>query len=304
MYLIISIIFIIIAIILGLYHYNTKPIIIKKCDSKFNKTTIQKNKAQPELYNLTEYYSYLYDRNDLNYIRPINTRKGKAKANIIEQPTPTRPSIFIPTETQIEEYNLKDKQTVHDTYVQKETKKKYNEIKKAKHTEEIQSDSDEQLDNSITLFINQKKYCNEAQTVKILNIIDKIRKRNNTLTNFSDTEYNILKNTWYNNEDSNIREEILNQLKDCVDITGNLYCPTGTTTRIIESVYINNPEKYPKTKHTINQEMLNTASKIRELYSDDTEFKEHLMKHYYKEYQGILSHKEIDNTVKDWIDFI
>ena len=279
------------------------------------------------LRNLDEKYEYLYNYMDLVYFEErlkqmadIYKKQQNSKLikeeNILvplvpQQPHNTR-DVYIP-EIPIDYYELdendlfnfeQNNQTIHDSFVQKKVSNDYSNLKTETN---CSKQDDEKIELDIIEFIKMNNLRNTNGTEKIRSIIDKIKTRNCYISNLNDSEYEILKTTWKLG-DNNVKTELINQLEDCLDekYQNSLFCPTGVATRIIESTYINNPEKYPKTKEVLNQEMLNTAAKLRTNNPDLSinEFKLKLIDIYSKEYEGILNKKQINEQIQDWIDYV
>jgi hypothetical protein len=108
-------------------------------------------------------------------------------------------------------------------------------------------------------------------------------------------------------------------LVDCVEespLGTNVVCPTGVTSRIVESALIERPELMPRTRETLVQEMLSKANAVRTLLESNNTYcnlsdtdqsgtlKNALLETYNQDYQGILSVEQVDEYVKDWIDEI
>ncbi len=219
--------------------------------------------------------------------------------------------VFEPTDLQYtsidfnipEEYT--NKQNVHDSNIQKTTRGEYDKIKNANAQEEKYINSDEVF-NEITSYTGSNKINNVSKT------LDTIKNRNENLINIGgDTELNVLLNTWNSYKDNeNIRNEIINSLYDSVE-DDKVVCSTGVVTRIVNSINIEDPEKLPKNKEIFTQEMLNTASYIRNKLeldgnSDSNQLKKLILEQYKKDYidKDILSKDDIIELTKDWIDYI
>lgn len=185
---------------------------------------------------------------------------------------------------------LEDVQNVHDTFVQKVAKNAY--------------DTDSALCNDDIIPQIQRLAGNmtELNQEKIKKVLDVIQKRNTFLINMDDTELNILNRVW-NNGDDNVKTQVINELIDCVE-NNEVVCPSGTATRIINAGLVHTPEKMSKTKELFLSEMLNKASMLKEIHQDDTNFKETLMNEYRKDYESVLTEKEIEEVVAPWIDKI
>lgn len=295
--LILPIVFIIAFLVIFYYIYTQNKIYsITTVESKFST-------SNPEIKNLTDKYNYNFIKSDIDYYRNringINTR---------QKTTPINNNINNRLDYDILNYDLDenivnqvltdpDSQNIHDSYVQKKIKQDFK-----------QNDTSDTSDikESIDSFIKNNNLCLDYKHTKVMQIIDDIKQRNSYISSLKKNEYDILNNTW-NSGNFNVKCEIINQLYDCHDPKFNtLYCPTGVSTRIIEAMYIENPENSPKTKHIINQEMLNTASNLKQQNPDmdQDKFKELLINTYIEEYKDIMTEKDINNTIKDWIEHI
>jgi hypothetical protein len=189
-----------------------------------------------------------------------------------------------------------DTQVVHDSYVQRSIRKLWEDV----------SDAD---DDTIKMTIKQiKKKANGHPD--IIDSLDNMMSRNNNITNLGGvSELQVLNSVWTKIKDS--PEHItffMNNLKDTIE-NGVVVCPTGTTSRMISTLALDDPEHFPKTKEMITNEMLNTAAKVRQdlekdsSYNEDT-FKDTLIDRYTEDYKGILNKEEIQDTIKPWIDEI
>lgn len=202
-----------------------------------------------------------------------------------------------------------DSQNVHDTMIQKALKKQYNAVSG--------SGSNKSLDE-VRKYIDQSELSHkDKQTCN--RVVDQIVKRNAKLTNFNnDSEVDILKKTWTNG-DQNVRDYLLQELKDCDNGYNEIYCPTGVASRIVNATFINDLDDnvaLPKTRELIHKEMMDSAAKVRtDLESsndynnvDETQqsvmFKDTLLAKYETDYENILSKDEIKDMTKDWIDHV
>jgi hypothetical protein len=196
-----------------------------------------------------------------------------------------------------------DNQTVHDTSLQKGLKSKLNTVRgNGGHV------------NNVEILQFGKSLLEPSKYIKLERVLDTIYSRNSRVTNFNNTETGVLSETWRGSNDT-IRKQIINNLVDCYE-NGHVVCPTGTTSRIVESLYINEPELIPRTNNTYKEEMLNKASIVRrELEStlefnelpDDAQSKvlaEKLLDTYKNDYKDILSLAQIKEITSDWIDYV
>lgn len=178
-----------------------------------------------------------------------------------------------------------DVQNVHDNTVQKNIKSVFSEILQ---TQQV-FDKEEILD-----YIKD-----EEKKEKISEILDKILKRNSYVSNLNSNEEGVIKNVWFNG-DENVKNQVVNEILDCVDEKGVLYCPTGVTSRIASALYINNPDKFPKTKEILNQEVMTTFGKHFREIPDKELSKEKTINDYYKVYDR----ETIASLIDEWIDHV
>lgn len=201
-----------------------------------------------------------------------------------------------------------DTQNVHDNSIQKQLKKRY---------------TDHVVDNPELVF-SEHEIVREAKrqnkdTKTLIKVLKTMKKRNANLMNYNgDSEMTILENTWKAGDD-NVKEQIINNLIECHEhniIGQQVVCPTGVASRIVESTYINDPENTPRTKDMYREEMLSKASQIRFQLEQNPEYnaksdqeqteqlKSKLLTTYQQDYKNILTHHDIHDLTKDWIDYI
>jgi hypothetical protein len=178
-----------------------------------------------------------------------------------------------------------DVQNVHDNTIQKNIKGAYSEILQTQQN----FDKDEILG-----YVKD-----EAKKEKISEILDKITKRNSYVTNLNSNEVDVIKNVWFNGND-NVKNQAILEILDCVDENNVLYCPTGVTSRIASALYINNPDKFPKTRELLNQEVITTFGKYFREIPDKELSKEKTINDYYKVYDR----DTISSLVDEWIDYV
>jgi hypothetical protein len=304
--------FIIISIIIALLYFNYNAIInLLKDNNSHEISSIAQETKSSIIVSKGTHRNYLIDESDISYYK-----KNKSLLKIFNDElksrgltyTPSFSPVLSPLEIHIINNiipplpEMEDTQNVHDTNIQKQLKSRYKDLA---------------VDNQ-NIWFNENDIISHASKSKkdistLDNIIQKIKNRNSSVTNFnSDNEYTVLKNTWMSGND-NVKDQIINNLLDCEE-DKILVCPTGTTSRIIESTYIDNPEDMPKTKNMFMTEMLSKASLIRNtlessishLEEDEQSeiLKKNIIKEYNTDYKDILSEKQINDFTKDWIDSI
>lgn len=151
----------------------------------------------------------------------------------------------------------------------------------------------------------------------VISVLDTIKKRNDKIVNLGDTdEMNVLVNVWdYIKDNVESKSFLLENLKEAFE-NGKTVCPTGTVSRIVSTLALDEPERFPKTKEIIHNEMMNTAAKMRsDLLTDNTfvdlsedqqtsQFKDSLISKFTDDYSGILTPENIHVYTKDWIDYV
>lgn len=175
-----------------------------------------------------------------------------------------------------------DSQNVHSSTVQRSIKSKFNEI----------SDSSESFINEISEF-----YLGDETVQKVLKFISQRNSSINNLDNKTETE--IFSDVWKkikNNE--NLKSAFCENLKDCIE-DGNVVCPTGTTSRALSTLYIEDPENYPKTESLIREEIFCKASKVRDTTLSDKDFQNEITKQIKKDYIDILTENEMSSIIDE-----
>lgn len=262
-------------------------------------------------YNDIQYYTNKYNV-DLEFQRQLRER-GLVEP---EEHAPIQVPIQVPVMDTLENYIIDeivgdfgnplagfDTQNVHDTALQNTLERVYTVYK-----------NNETSSSFIDLHSHARRLGkSDSDIAKIDRVIDEMKKRNSTVTKFQDNEMNILQTVWDSN-DQGIRDQVINALIDCEE-NGSVVCPTGTSSRIIESVYIHNPENTPKTARCFKEEMLNKASVVRKDLEENLDFNESdpdsslilrkkLLDTFYNDYDGILSRQEILDQTSEWIDYV
>lgn len=239
---------------------------------------------------------YVYDRSDRTYFKTQLELERHVVERIDDPLPPTPPPTSTPiinVDAYIRQNLGRGSQNVHDTCVQNTVKNKYSEI--SKQCGKVQDCVDEIREYAVSVGKD------------VTDVIKRIQDRNASLYNFEgQKEMDVLQKTWKTAEDDNVKHQIVNELGDCRNSYGTIYCPTGVATRIVNATFINDPEKIPKTKEVIHTEMMNIAANLRNTQEvdgtyDEERFKKDLLEKYKKDYEGILTHDKIDDMTKDWI---
>jgi len=210
-----------------------------------------------------------------------------------------------------------DSQNVHDTSVSRTVRKIFATI-------DIKNSVNEnKLVKDILTYAEDKEVSGNA-TKKIKMVLDKVLNRNAVVTNIGGArEIELLDAVWreasIKNEPtrSNIRDMLLVQIADTFDEnTRSVLCPSGFANRISVALVVETPSLFPKTKELLNNEILQTASFIRNELEEDNDYKllndfdqhEVFKKELYDklslDYMGFLSIEEIKDLTADWIDHL
>jgi hypothetical protein len=239
----------------------------------------------PDLFNKNPVTEVIFEPDDIVYYQQNPT--FLENDNFID--------IINVTDGQIDIPNF-DTQVVHDSYVQRGIRKLWEDVTEVD-------------DNTIKNTIKEiKKKANGHPD--IIDSLDNMMSRNNNITNLGGvSELQVLNSVWTQIKDSPDHITFfMNNLKDTIE-NGSIVCPTGTTSRMISTLALDDPAHFPKTKEIIINEMLNTAAKVRldlekdSSYDSET-FKDTLISKYTEDYMGILTQEEIEDSIKPWIDDI
>lgn len=244
----------------------------------------------------------IVDKSDVRYYDNIEEEfKNRRKLYFWETPRPAAPRPTRRIEPQLNEYHVNnyvvrdnrvtpriDTQNVHDTAVQNKLKQRFKDL--------------HHFDNSTHDVLIQEilAHCNNNSEVNF--VLKKLKDRNDTVVNFdTNNELEILKKTW-NNGNKLVRDQLINELKDCKSSSNTIYCPTGTATRIMSALYIEDPENFPKDKNTLNQEIMNKCAHLRKTNEEITP--EEMKNVIVNEYNGTYDKEFVTNIMDEWINYI
>lgn len=204
------------------------------------------------------------------------------------------------------EINRVDTQNVHDATVNKYIRNIFSNFGVENENAQVINE----IKGSMSHLSNEKKQ-------KINQVLNKIQLRNANISNLGDIhELAVLNTVWQNAKtNKNIKDMMFQQLVDSIE-NDNVVCPTGIVNRLTTALAVETPEILPKTKSQLNEEIFNKASHIRQQLetnehynelderSQKTEFKNTLVNTLENDYTGILTKHEINESIKDWIDYI
>jgi hypothetical protein len=245
-------------------------------------------KAKNSIYSSKPEVDLLFEKDDIAYYT--------------EQPRFLLDYLDFDLENEQVEVPIINNQNVHDSFVQKT-------VRSLHSSENLHSSCKNTAVREILKIVGDDS--------DIKKVLEKIESRNATITNLNNKkEMDILQEVWDKaKKDEDIKAYFLTQLRDCYE-NYSVVCPTGTITRIISSLAIKNPEKFPRTKESVTSEMLTTASKLRQkLENDDRflelsdgeqseKFKTKLLNKYSNDYSSFMTQEEINEIIDPWIDEI
>jgi hypothetical protein len=254
-----------------------------------------------------DYYNntpiHLYDQIQFNHVDNLG-EIGNYDLNEIDHDNLNNNEIGINEPTV--EINRVDTQNVHDATVNKYIRNIFSGV-------DVENDN-AQVIHEIKCSI---KHLSNEKRDKIIKVLNKIQSRNSNISNLGDIhELSVLNTVWQNAKtNKNIKDMMFQQLVDSIE-HGNVVCPTGIVNRLTIALAVETPEILPKTKSQLNEEIFNKAIMVRdeletnENYNelDETsqkaEFKNTLVNTLENDYIGILTKHEINENIKDWIDYI
>lgn len=199
----------------------------------------------------------------------------------------------------------RDSQSVHDSHVQKIIRNDFKNTFEKNTFEKNTFEENNIIVIDDVLQYSKNNFKKDYTTTK--KIIEDICHRNSPIINLDGiAEKELLIKTWLKCDNKNKKDQFILELNDCLEKNGSIVCPTGVTTRILSSLYIEEPEKYPVTKGILKQEMLQKASMLRSSNPDEDidEFKIKLLEKYNEDYKDILTPEDIINETKEWLDYL
>ncbi|MCK4968611.1 MAG: hypothetical protein KAS12_06150 [Candidatus Aenigmarchaeota archaeon] len=239
-----------------------------------------------------QYNIILPEINDIHAVRVENLeqkiQETRAAVDIAFTP-PTKKAVV---ENYIDRLavHTNDKQNVHDSNVNKDVRKIYDEIRNQRRIENI---------DHIKEFISTRYTGDRAAVLEVLNR----SLSSGTLTTVNDTELNLLLNVWNRALDERntknetlIKEAVIDNLANCWE-NGTIVCMNGRCNRILSSLVlldfddkmgkIQTTEQYKNevydlakktfdgeiiaAKHTDNPDLVKYATSFEDLSIDDTE---------------------------------
>jgi hypothetical protein len=244
-------------------------------------------KTKPSVFSDRPGVDLVFEKDDMDYYT--------------EQPRFLLDYLDFDIENQQVEIPVVDNQNTHDSFVQKTIRNTY-------ATSNLSTDGKNVVKEIL------KCVDNDPDITKVL---ETIRNRKATISNLNDKkEMEILEEVWNAVKNDNaLKAYFITQLQDCYENYSTV-CPTGVVTRIVSVLSIKTPEKMPRTKELITEEMLNTASKLRNNLENDevftklsdeeqqSSFKRQLISKYKDDYSDFMTSDEITEITSGWINEI
>lgn len=213
--------------------------------------------------------------------------------------------------------NIGDNQNVHDSVVNNTID---SSIKKLKTTNK----SNKKFNYIYNLLLTELGNNNDLTTddkekiKKTLNYINKNKTIKIRDKYFSDYLTTVVNNIIDNKGEKhdNMKLNLFYELRDCIKSDNSLYCNVGIANRIVNSLNDNNDVVVIKPKWALNEEMMSKcgviSKKFEKEYSVDKDdfnlkLKEKIKKELYNDYvlkNKILTAEQLNNEIKDWIDYI
>lgn len=210
-----------------------------------------------------------------------------------------------------------DVQNVHDTYINKTVRKSIENIKKDTIIK-YDFNEVERIFNDEILKLNLNK--NKSNNIKMT--LERIKTDNNrsVYNNITLNElFTLIGNRILNSDDEDYRNTGINnialELNECVEY-GRVVCNTGIFNRLLNSLNFLDDKVNVKSTNTLNDEMMNKCSRIRQIMIDndinendnnfDDMLKQRIRYELEKDYvdSNIITQEELDNIVNVWIDYI
>ncbi len=231
----------------------------------------------------------------------INTRPPRRHMPYARNPPPQNEMLLLDFELEdlmllhtIDDNNRMqyDDQNVHDTVIQRHLRNTYDELQDTKADHENNDDIEALLEQC-----PEKYKANVAKTLEVCTL------RNNTMSGYQDKKETEILLDCFNKvkDNTDSLEAFYQNLSECVE-RGSVVCSTGVVSRAIDSLYINEPEKYPKTQNAIFQEMLSKASVLQKESPSEEEFQMKLKEAFTNDYQDVLTDEEIDVKYQEIIN--
>lgn len=183
---------------------------------------------------------------------------------------------------------LQDTQSVHDTQIQRKLRKDYQDIPYA--TKEKENIYEEIIQNApLHTKMNVEK------------VLKHVKNSNTNMSGYDENINTIVENIYKNLKTDDEKDYFYSSFENCIE-NGNVVCPTGIVTQLMLVNYLDKMQEYPKTQKQVFEEMLYTASKLRNETDEDEEFKQKFKQTIQQNYKNILTDEEMDKNVNEICD--
>jgi hypothetical protein len=280
-----------------------KDVVIEKSDMEYYQKQLEKEREleiekilqYSSNFNLLEKQIEKTKRLQPNRNTKLHVQNGNEQNRHVQNGNEQDEELIFNDAIDLNQFRL-DAQNVHDSIVQNSVKNLFLKKKQKRNY-----DSQKLIDEIIEF-----ARINNKNMRKIHDVLLQVNERNAIISNLNNiTEMDVLSTMW-NNASNNVRIQILNEILDAYIDDNFIVCPTGVVSRLINADIVENPEHAPKTIEIIRQEMLNTASKIRdeieknnpELTDDD--LKQALIKEFSSIYKDIVPLEKIHQELDSW----
>lgn len=202
-----------------------------------------------------------------------------------------------------------DTQNVHDSVVNKTINKSIDKL--SKNT--IQNNPINEINKY--LLENMKNHnLSDDDKAKITETIKYIEKNSNAKINDKYLKDNLIlvgnriMNNTNNEEKKNMEYNLYRELVDCVKSDNSMYCLTGISNRIINSLNGVDSDVNVIPKWALREEMMRKCGEIRNNFDDkgDIDLKDEITKKLKEEYvdTNILDEVDFYNEINEWIEYV
>lgn len=193
-----------------------------------------------------------------------------------------------------------ESQNVHDTIVQRSIRNKFQDCSSSPSSK---GSSFQNVKDRLLAFANS--HFPVARRQKVSEVLKTIEARDTPIFNLDGkTEKDILGYVFSNVEPGGDHTELILQLEDCVE-NGQVVCSTGVATRIMNTLFLKDPDNAPKTRSVVRQAMLQDAATLRSQFPDDSPsaFTQRLESYFTSSSTAgslLLSDDEIKQEIASW----
>lgn len=200
-----------------------------------------------------------------------------------------------------------DTQNVHDSVVNKTINKSIDKL--TKNT--IQNNPINEINKYLLQNMDNHNLSDDDKS-KIAKTINYIDKNSNAKINDKYLKDNLIlvgnriMNNTNDEEQANMRYNLYKELVDCVKTDDSMYCLTGISNRIINSLNGVDSDVNVIPKWALREEMMRKCGEIRNNLKDDVDLQNEITKILKKEYvdTNILNEEDFYNEINEWIEYV